>query len=188
MVRRTYKCSIVATLALVLCSHAANRPEMVHVSPGSFIMGWPQGIPSRPEHKVHVDAVFIDKYEVTQGAYRALMGENPSDTKRGLHEEPMMIDSSSIGDKYPVTRVSWFDAVRYCNARSTAEGLRPCYDVWKITGVRYLLSAYSRNCLPEKRIVSRMRKTVDGVHPIAVAHSPVPSLGSGSGTRFRFRA
>ena len=128
MVSQDYRYSIVVILAFVLCSHAANQPEMVHVSPGSFIMGCTQGIPERPEHKVHVDAFFIDKYEVTQGAYIALMRENPSDIKRGLREEPPMIDSSSIGKDYPVTRVSWFDAVRYCNARSAAEGLEVCYD------------------------------------------------------------
>ncbi len=104
---------------------------MVRVPAGSFMMGhvseWMDN--SQPVHKVHVDAFFIDKYEVTQGAYSALMRENPSATKRGLREEPPEIDSSSIGKDYPVTRVSWFDAVRYCNARSAAEGLRPCYDV-----------------------------------------------------------
>jgi formylglycine-generating enzyme required for sulfatase activity len=84
---------------------------------------------SQPVHKVDVDAFFIDKYEVTQGAYSALMRENPSDTKRGVREEPPEIASSPIGKDYPVTRVSWFDAARYCNARSAAEGLQPCYDV-----------------------------------------------------------
>jgi formylglycine-generating enzyme required for sulfatase activity len=99
---------------------------MVHVPAGSFIMGYAPNSSSRPEHKVKVGAFFIDKCEVTQGAYSALMKENPSDTKRGLRKEDI---ATPIGKDYPVTRVSWFDAVRYCNARSTAEGLQPCYDV-----------------------------------------------------------
>jgi formylglycine-generating enzyme required for sulfatase activity len=81
---------------------------------------------SEPVHRVCVDAFFADKYEITQGAYSALMGENPSYTKRGVHEEDI---DTWIGEKYPVTRGSWFDAVRYCNARSASEGLQPCYDV-----------------------------------------------------------
>ncbi len=126
MVSRNYKYSIVVIFVCALCSHGANRPEMVSVAPGSFIMGYAAAIPSRPEHKIHVDAFFIDKYEVTQGAYGAVMRENPSDTRRGAREDDI---DTPIGKDYPVTRVSWFDAVRYCNARSAAEGLQPCYDV-----------------------------------------------------------
>ena len=59
---------LVMSLQAPSMSHAANRPEMVHIPSGSFIMGYAPSIPSRPEHKVHVDAFFIDKYEVTQGA------------------------------------------------------------------------------------------------------------------------
>ncbi len=128
MVNQKYKYSVVLIITCVLCCYAATRPEMVHVSAGSFMMGhvseWMPN--SQPVHKVNVDAFFIDKYEVTQGSYIALMKENPSDTKRGFREEDI---DTPVGKGYPVTRVSWFDAVRYCNARSTAEGLQPCYDV-----------------------------------------------------------
>ena len=43
------------------------------------------------------------------------MGSNPSDTSKG------------IGRDYPVNKVSWYDAVEYCNALSRHEGLTPCY-------------------------------------------------------------
>jgi sulfatase modifying factor 1 len=33
------------------------------------------------------------------------------------------------GDRRPVTEVSWFDAVRHCNARSLREGLAPAYSI-----------------------------------------------------------
>ena len=115
-------------MRVVSVSLAGSSDGMVDISAGSFMMGhvseWMPN--SQPVHKVHVDAFFIDKHEVTQGTYNALMRENPSDTKR---EDFPGIDISPIGKDYPVTRVSWFDAVRYCNARSTAEGLQPCYDV-----------------------------------------------------------
>ncbi len=121
-------CLICLLVSMYVASenHAANRPEMVSVPAGSFIMGYAPNSSSRPEHRVYVEAFFIDKYEVTQGAYSTLMKENPSDTKRGLRKEDV---ATPIGKDYPVTRVSWCDAVRYCNARSTAEGLQPCYDV-----------------------------------------------------------
>jgi formylglycine-generating enzyme required for sulfatase activity len=116
-------------IALVACNCGADFPEMVRVPSGFFVMGDVLSIPSRPKHKVRVDAFYMDKYEVTQGAYRELIGENPSDTKRGQRRHFLDVDNTSIGDNYPVTRVSWFNAVRYCNARSVAEGLEQCYDV-----------------------------------------------------------
>jgi len=116
------------SLCMVSVSHAASTDDMVRVPAGSFMMGhvseWMEN--SQPVHKVHVDAFLIDKYEVTQRAYIALMKENPSDTKRGLRKDDV---NTPVGKDYPVTRVSWFDAVRYCNARSAAEGLQQCYDV-----------------------------------------------------------
>ncbi|MBI9032128.1 formylglycine-generating enzyme family protein [bacterium] len=58
---------------------------------------------------------FIDKYEVTQGEYEAVMGEDPS------------VDRYGKGNRYPLYSVTWFDAIKYCNLRSLQEGLEPCY-------------------------------------------------------------
>ena len=57
---------------------------------------------------------FIEIHEVTQGAWRALMGDNPA-------------RFAACGDACPVEQVSWEDAVAFANARSAAEGLAPCY-------------------------------------------------------------
>ena len=62
-----------------------------------------------------ISTFFMDKYEVTQGEYEAVMGVNPAHTY-------------AIDNAYPVYFVSWFDAVKYCNIRSIQEGLTPCYD------------------------------------------------------------
>lgn len=56
---------------------------------------------------------FIGKYEVTQAEFAAVMGFNPSD----FQGKP----------EHPVERVSWFDAIEFCNRLSIAEGLTPCY-------------------------------------------------------------
>jgi formylglycine-generating enzyme len=45
------------------------------------------------------------------------MGTNPSDTDSG------------IGNNNPVNRVSWYDAVEYCNKRIRQEGLTPAYTI-----------------------------------------------------------
>ena len=51
---------------------------------------------------------------VTQGLWEKVMGGNPSRFK---------------GAQRPVERVSWFDAVRFCNALSGTEGLTPVYGI-----------------------------------------------------------
>jgi len=89
---------------------------MAVVPTGSFEMG-EKGADEK-SHKVILSTFCIDKYPVTQEEYEKTMGENPSKRK---------------GGKNPVESVRWADAVRYCNARSKLEGLKPCYDLetWK---------------------------------------------------------
>jgi formylglycine-generating enzyme required for sulfatase activity len=88
-------------------------------------MGSPASEPERQtdeaQHRVTVSDFYIAKSPVTQREYSQLMGNNPSE----FRTNPM--DSS--GDNLPVENVSWFDAVRFCNARSTREGLTPAYSI-----------------------------------------------------------
>lgn len=62
---------------------------------------------------VTLSSFYIDKYEVTQASYQAVMGTNPS-----YH---------GSNPNRPVELVSWFNAIEYCNRRSIQEGLTPCY-------------------------------------------------------------
>jgi len=91
--------------------------EMVLLPGGTFIMGDEDEIDA-PIHEVTVSPFYIDTHLVTQEQYEKLMGDNPSRWK---------------ANKNPVEQMRWSDAVRYCNARSEAEGLEPCYDLntWK---------------------------------------------------------
>lgn len=89
--------------------------EMVLIPGGEFIMGDSRGEDDeKPAHKVKISAFYMDKYEVTQKAYEAMMGRNPAKFK---------------GPDKPVERVSWFGAIQYCNMRSLREDLTPCYDL-----------------------------------------------------------
>jgi formylglycine-generating enzyme required for sulfatase activity len=88
--------------------------EMVLVSSGWLEMGSDHGrADEAPVHKVWVDALYVDTYEVTQEQYGQLVLGNPSHFK---------------GPKNPVEQVSWAAATLFCNARSQAEGLEPCYN------------------------------------------------------------
>lgn len=63
---------------------------------------------------------YMCDHEVTQKEYQDIMGANPSKFKANP-------DKGEIQENRPVERVSWFDAIEYCNKRSIKEGLTPCY-------------------------------------------------------------
>ena len=65
-------------------------------------------------------AFYMCDHEVTQKEYQDIMGANPSKFKANP-------DKGEIQENRPVERVSWFDAIEYCNKRSIKEGLTPCY-------------------------------------------------------------
>jgi len=90
---------------------AVPEPEMVFVKGGCYQMGDTFGdgnSDEKPVHEVCVDDYYIGKFEVTQGQWVKVMGNNPS-------------HFSNCGDNCPVERVSWDDAqefIRIMNQRS----------------------------------------------------------------------
>jgi serine/threonine protein kinase len=89
-------------------------PGMVFVKGGTFQMGSNDGyIGAEPVHSVTVDDFYMGKYPVTQEEWKAVMGNNPSYFK---------------GENLPIERVSWYDAVEFCNKKSELEGLQKCYN------------------------------------------------------------
>lgn len=74
----------------------------------------------KPVHSVKfIKDFLISKTEAIQVDYEVLMGVNPSKSK---------------GDSLPVERVSWFDAVLYCNARSKEDGFDTVYEYTEVIG------------------------------------------------------
>jgi formylglycine-generating enzyme required for sulfatase activity len=113
------------TLLAAVSAMAQNRlgtqsfsDDFVLIKGGIFTMGSPTGEPERgtdeTQHRVTVSDFYIAKSEVTQREWTALMGNNPSEFS---------------GDNLPVENVTWFDAIRYCNARSVQERLIPAYTI-----------------------------------------------------------
>ena len=84
---------------------------------------------------------YMGKYEVTQEEYASVMqGQKVTvnGTEYTLASDPSLCKENSTiytlfeGDeqgKRPVEGVTWYDAVWYCNALSTKEGLTPAYDI-----------------------------------------------------------
>ncbi len=88
-------------------------PEMVFVRGGTFQMGSNDGDSNeKPVHSVTLSDFYIGKYEVTQKEWQEVMGNTPSNFK---------------GDNLPVEKVSWYDAVEFCNKQSDKEGITRCY-------------------------------------------------------------
>ena len=73
----------------------------------------------RANKTVTVGDFYMCDHEVTQAEYEKYCsydGSSPS-------------SSYGDGDNYPAYYVSWYDALVYCNKRSIAEGLTPCYRI-----------------------------------------------------------
>jgi formylglycine-generating enzyme len=104
----------------------SNAPAaaMVLIPAGSFTMGdtFSEGSPDeRPTHEVTVRAFYMDKYEVTKALWDDVYHWA---TNHGYH-----FDNRGFGKaaNHPVLFVSWYDAVKWCNARSEKEGKNPAY-------------------------------------------------------------
>ena len=79
--------------------------KMVFVEGGTFLMGCTveqDGVchnDEKPAHPVRLNSFYIGKYTITQGQWKAVMGNNPSYFAKG--------------DNYPVDNVSWEDAQEF---------------------------------------------------------------------------
>lgn len=87
------------------------------IPPGTFSMCSSQGgSDETPRHEVQLPhGLLMGRTPVTQGLYRAITGENPAQYK--------------TSNLHPVEKVSWFDAVRFCNALSRVCGLEEAYTI-----------------------------------------------------------
>ena len=101
------------------------QTEMVFIKGGTFEMGdtFDEGNnDEKPVHKVTLNSFYLSKYELTFSEYNAFCEatgrKNTSDYGMGAGLRPM-------------TFVSWYDAIEYCNWRSQQEGLTPCYTINK---------------------------------------------------------
>jgi hypothetical protein len=87
----------------------ADCPEMVVIPAGSFEMGSNESANEQPVHLVNVPGFLLGKTEVTQGQWKALMGNNPS-------------RFSQCGDDCPVEQVSWNEAQEFALRLSRKTG------------------------------------------------------------------
>ena len=97
-------------------------PGMAYIPGGPFQMGDNlDGMTSAmPVHGVEVAAFFIDKTEVAKELW--------DDVKAWGNANGYSIGGGSAkAPAHPAQSMTWYDAVKWCNARSQKEGLTPCY-------------------------------------------------------------
>ena len=104
-----------------ICEYSRIPERFVLVEAGTFKMGSNDGYSdNKPVHEVTITKPFyMGKYEVTQAEYEKYCSygsDSPGST-------------NGNGDNYPAYYVSWYDALVYCNKRSIAENLTPCYSI-----------------------------------------------------------
>ena len=82
--------------------------------------------------EVTFSSFWISPYEVTQGEFVSVMTGN----KNGIEYNPSWFQGEEeppadgeVQERRPVERVSWYDAIVYCNLLSIKEGLTPCYTI-----------------------------------------------------------
>jgi len=81
-----------------------------------------EGYPAEvPQHTVFVSAFYMDRYEVTKSLWDTVKAWN------GGNGYDYLYAGSGKAANHPIQTISWYDAVKWCNARSEMEGLTPCY-------------------------------------------------------------
>ncbi|MCB0838014.1 MAG: formylglycine-generating enzyme family protein [Bacteroidetes bacterium] len=130
-----------------------GEDKMVFIEGGTYEMGFKKGRDSRNNNSelrlVTLDSFHISQFEVTVGEFREFVDSMKYETvveKYGtcsVFENKVLLKNQkdyswkSINfdqtDNHPVTCISWFDAVEYCNWLSEKHGLEKCYNIEKKT-------------------------------------------------------
>jgi formylglycine-generating enzyme required for sulfatase activity/uncharacterized protein YjdB len=117
--------------AVTVVAYVPEFP-MVLIPPGTFMMGVPEDEEGYdedwievPQHQVTLTKGFyMATYQVSQKAYKAIMGANYSGFNVETHP-----DYAAYVDLWPVDGVNWFEAVEFCNKLSVAHDLDPVYTI-----------------------------------------------------------
>jgi formylglycine-generating enzyme required for sulfatase activity len=121
---------LVRIILLRACQSKATEMEFEIIDPGEFTMGSPEREGGRrideKEHKVRVTTLYlIGCYEVTQKEYERVAKSNPSWFTRDADGKDSVAGEDT--SRFPVERVSWYDAVLFCNKLSELDGYEAYY-------------------------------------------------------------
>lgn len=107
-----------------LTVYTANTPTGMSLIPaGSFTMGdnLDGDSSALPLHTVYVSAFYMDRYEVTKALWDDVYNWATN------HGYSFNFGVQGKSPTHPAHNITWFDAVKWCNARSEKEGRTPAY-------------------------------------------------------------
>ena len=110
---------------------------MVLIPAGTFTMGSvvtsivgtdkSDGLTDAPAHAVTLSAFYLAKTETTYADWEAVRTwARDAARGAGVYDFGATVGAGK-GDAHPVQTVSWYDVVKWCNAKSEREGLTPVY-------------------------------------------------------------
>ena len=125
----------------VLALNQTNNPaptNMALIPAGSFTMGdnfgdgaavgWPYEVPL---HSVYISAFYLDRYEVTKALWDEVYNWALT------HGYSFEYGALGKAANHPAHTMTWYDAVKWCNARSEKENKVPAYYTDAGLSVRY---------------------------------------------------
>ena len=105
--------------------------EMKLITAGSFKIGGYGYLDDEvPSHYVSMPSYYMDETEVTYEYWFEIAnwairnGYDFSDRPETAKDGPFWAETP---EKHPMNMIKWYDAVKWCNARSEKEGRKPCY-------------------------------------------------------------
>jgi sulfatase modifying factor 1 len=121
-------------LGVVMCAVltlTAFAQEMKLIPNGSFRIGGYGFLEDEaPSHYVSMSSYYMDETEVTYEYWFEIAnwaiqnGYDFSDRPEKAKDGPYWAETP---EKHPMNMVMWYDAIKWCNARSEKEGRTPCY-------------------------------------------------------------
>ena len=126
---------LISILAVLLCSFVLSctinnetlfEKDFVFVKGATIegaiqAEGYPESYWFKAGAKHVIKDFYICNHEITQQEF-AMYGMKNYDVR-------VELSGKSIGPYYPAHQVNWFDVLMYCNRRSVAEGLTPCFSI-----------------------------------------------------------
>lgn len=113
----------------------ATGLKLTLIRPGEFRQGSPDNetgrFPDEEQHSTRISqAYYLGTYEVSQSEFRRVLKLEPSSFRAGGEQQAKV--TNLVTDNFPVERVSWYDAIAFCNELSQLDKFQPYYHITEI--------------------------------------------------------
>ena len=132
---KTRECSVCGYKDTVTDEGSMIVPEGFVFVKGTTITGTESWTPSSSVfvsgRSLTIQDLIVSDHEVTRGEFKEIMGTDPS-TASVYDKNGNKLTGVAVLNN-PVNNVNWYAAIAYCNKKSIAENLTPCYSVSGVT-------------------------------------------------------